>query len=59
MKLSRRLPINLSPTVWFYVNEGSITVISQGERGTTLATIPRRYLEAALAAMRKPRRKLP
>lgn len=58
MKLDRRSPCHL-PTpphlgkAWFYVNEGSITVLVESGLGTSEVTVPRKYLVAALAAMRQ------
>lgn len=41
-------------SAWFYVNEGSITVVCGGTGGQ--ATLTRKQLKAALAAMRPLRR---
>lgn len=58
MKLNRRERTNLPhpsnmPEAWFYVNEGSISVIINGSIGSMSCTIPKKYMLAALAAMRK------
>lgn len=60
MKFNRRDPCFLpdkvgQPKAWFYVNEGSISVLiaSRDNHGAVEATISRKYLVAALAAMRQ------
>ena len=59
MKYNRREPVDcralgLATAAWFYVNEGSITVVCGGSGGQAVLT--RRQLVGALKAMRKPRR---
>jgi hypothetical protein len=61
VKLDRRRPCNLprkaknKPLAWFYVNEGSIDVLVRSDELQIAmeVNIPRKYLVAALAAMRQ------
>lgn len=55
MKLNRRNPCNVTPSAWFYVNEGSITVFKATDYSAVEVRLTRRHLLAALRAMRKRR----
>ena len=58
----RKLPIDrVQPTDceggWFYVNDGSISIIADTRQGKSMCTLTRNQLQAAMKLMRPKRRR--